>query len=113
MVGSTASLDAKGLIRSLYDFGFTSLIAMRVLRFVYAILVILYSIFVAILFVGFLASGKGAGVAFAIIFVPIMYLLYLILLRIWMEIIVVFFKIGEDVHAIRHRGGPGLSMGIR
>ena len=85
---------------------------MRVLKFVYALLVIGYSIFAAILFIAFLASGKGVGIAFAIIFVPIFYLIYLILLRIWMEIIVVFFKMGEDVHAIRHgAAGPGLTGG--
>jgi len=103
-------MTAKGLLRSLYDFGFTSLIATRIIKFVYALLVISYSVGAAILFLALLATGKPAGILFAIIFVPIFYLIYLIMLRIWMELIVVFFKIGEDVHAIRHRaGGRGLA----
>jgi hypothetical protein len=104
---SSTSLTAKGLLRSLYDFGFTSLITTRIIKFVYALLVISYSIVAAILFLVGLATGIAPGILFAIIFVPIFYLIYLILLRIWMEVIVVFFKIGEDVHAIRHRAaGP-------
>lgn len=96
-------MTAKGFLRSLYDFGFTSLITMRIIKFVYALLVISYSIVAVILLLVGLASGKPAGILLAIIFVPIFYLIYLIMLRIWMEVIVVFFKIGEDVHAIRHR----------
>jgi Domain of unknown function (DUF4282) len=105
---SAASMTAKGFLRSLYDFGFTSLITLRIIKFVYALLVIIYSIFAVILLLALLATGKPAGILLGIIFVPIFYLIYLIMLRIWMEVIVVFFKLGEDVHAIRHRavGSP-------
>jgi uncharacterized membrane protein YphA (DoxX/SURF4 family) len=98
-------MTAKGLLRSLYDFGFTSLITTRIIKFVYALLVISYSIVAVILLLVGLASRNSAGILFAIIFVPIFYLIYLIMLRILMEMIVVFFKIGEDVHVIRHRAG--------
>lgn len=100
----SASFDAKGFIRSLYDFGFTSLITQKVIRFVYALLVILYSIGAAITLIACLASGRGPLIVVGFIFVPVGYLIYLILLRITMELIVVFFKMGEDVHAIRN--GP-------
>jgi len=40
----------------------------------------------------------------AIIFVPIYYILSLIFLRIFMEVLIVFFGMGEDLHAIRAGG---------
>jgi hypothetical protein len=98
----SGSFDAKGFIRSLYDFGFTSLITTKVIRFVYALLVIINSIGAAITLIACLASGRGPLIVVGFIFVPIAYLIYLILLRIAMELIVVFFKMGEDVHAIRN-----------
>ena len=95
------SFDAKGFIRSLYEFGFTSLITPKVIRFVYALLVILFSIGAVLTLFTFLASRSGPVIVFGLIFIPVFYLVYLILLRIVMELIVVFFKMGEDVHAIR------------
>ena len=97
-----AAFDAKGFLRSLYDFKFTSLIATKVIRFVYALLVIVYSILAALTLIGCLASKNGALIFFGFIILPMLYLLYLILIRIFMEIVVVFFKMGEDVRAIRY-----------
>jgi hypothetical protein len=102
----SASFDAKGFLRSLYDFGFTSLITPKVIRFVYALLVIVYSIGAVFVLIGCLASNNGPLIVVGLIFVPIFYLVYLILLRITMELIVVFFKIGDDVHAIRNEASP-------
>ena len=96
------AFNAKGFIRSLYDFGFTSLIATKVIKVVYALLVIIYSVGAALLLLVCLASRSAPLVVAGVIFIPVWYLIYLILLRIFMEIIVVFFKLGEDVHAIRH-----------
>lgn len=97
-----AAFDAKGFLRSLYDFKFTSLIATKVIRFVYALLVIVYSIFAALTLIACLASKNGALIFFGFIILPMLYLLYLIMIRIFMEIVVVFFKMGEDVRAIRY-----------
>ncbi len=102
---SPPPLDAKSFVRSLYDFGFTSLIATRVIKFVYAALVILYSVVSVFLLLAALATGKPADIVFGIIFVPVFYFLYVIWLRILMELIVVFFKLGEDVHSIRYGAG--------
>jgi Domain of unknown function (DUF4282) len=97
-----AAFDAKGFLRSLYDFKFTSLIATKVIRFVYALLVIVYSIFAALTLIACLASKNGALIFFGFIILPLLYLLYLIMIRILMEMVVVFFKMGEDVRAIRY-----------
>src|SRR3954452_792252 len=106
---TTTDMDAKSFFRSLYDFKFTSLVATRVIRVVYMLLVILYSLVAVLVFVGSLSRGS-AGAAAAIIVVPIGYLLSLIWLRIFMEALIVFFGMGEDIRAIRTGGAaPAVS----
>ena len=106
-----SSDEAKGLLRSLFDFGFTSLITTKIIRFVYALLVVLYSLVALALFFTGLASGSAAGVLFALFVVPLGYLVYLILIRIWLEVLVVVFRIGDDIHAIRLGGGMDPQIG--
>lgn len=102
-----SSEEAKGLLRSLFDFQFTSLITLKIIRFVYMLIVAFLSIGAIGLFVGGLVSGTATGVLGALVFVPLGYLVYLILTRIWMEILIVVFRIGDDIHAIRLGGGMG------
>jgi hypothetical protein len=104
-VDPTPALDTKGFFRSLFDFGFTSLITTRIIRVLYALIVIVYSLGAVILFITGLASGKAGGILFAIIFVPLGYLIYLVLTRVWMEFLIILFRIGDDIHAIRVGGG--------
>jgi hypothetical protein len=94
-------MSAKGLIRSLYDFKFTSLISQRVIRFLYALAVVLYTVITVILFIALVSKGKAAGAAFAIIVLPVFYFFSLISMRVSYEFLIVFFHIGEDVRVIR------------
>jgi uncharacterized protein DUF4282/uncharacterized protein DUF2510 len=99
---ATPSLGAKGFMRALYDFKFSTLIATRVIRFLYALVVILYSIAFAIGFFSLLGKGS-AGVAAAIFLVPV-YVLSIIWLRVLTEFFIVFFRMGDDVRSISLRG---------
>jgi Domain of unknown function (DUF4282) len=92
---ASSNMETKGFFAALFDFGFTSFITLKFLRVIYAILVCL------ILLVGviFLVVGlsHGGGDAVAVIFVaPLTTLLYLIFVRIYMELIAMFFRIGEN-----------------
>ncbi len=102
-----SSGEAKGLLKSLFDFQFTSLITVKIIRFVYALIVVLYSIGALFVFIASLSRGGAGGILTAFILVPLGYLLYLILTRIWMEILIVVFRMGDDVRAIRERGDLG------
>lgn len=101
-----SSDEAKGLLKSLFDFQFTSLISTKIIRFVYALLVVLYSIGAVILFVAALVGGGAFGIVMAFLVIPLGYLVYLTLIRIWMEVLIVVFRMGDDVHAIRLGAGP-------
>lgn len=106
-----SAAEAKGLLGSLYDFNFSSFIATKIIKFVYALLVIVYSIGALVAFIFGIASGKPGTILFSLIFVPLLYLVYLIMTRIWMEILFVIFRIGEDVRQICVNGGGFRSAG--
>jgi hypothetical protein len=98
------SLEAKGFIRSLYDFSFSSFVTLRVIRVLYVLITILYSLAALLVFIGALVRHTPADIVLAFIIVPIGYLIYLTFARIAMEILMVLFNIGKDVRSIRERG---------
>jgi hypothetical protein len=104
-----SSDEAKGLLRSLFDFSFTSLITTKIIRFVYLLIVILYTFGALGFFLAGISSGTAIGLFTALILVPLGYLVYLTLSRITMEILIVVFRMGDDIRAIRLGGGmpPG------
>lgn len=102
-------LETKGFFGALFDFGFTSFITLRFLKVIYALLVGLILLTGFVFFAGLLLRG-GVGVLLAIVGVPLVTLLYLVLARVYMEIIALFFRIGENTSvmaAAAERAAPG------
>jgi len=103
-------LEAKGFFGSLFDFGFTSFITLKFLKLIYTVLVVLILIGGVVFLIAGLTQGGGSAVA-SIILVPIVTLVYLIFARIYMEIIALFFRIGENTSlmaaALTGQPGPG------
>jgi hypothetical protein len=100
-----SSSYSRGVFRSLFDFKFSSLIAPRVLRFLYALLTILTTIGAVLIFVELVNQGGGRGLAVAVIVIPLYFFLYVIFWRIFVEFMIVFFRMGEDIRAMREQGG--------
>ena len=89
-------------ISSLFDFSFTDLITPKIISFLYIIGVIFAVIGAfGLIVVGF-TQGIGAGIL-ALLFSPIYFGLMVIFIRVYMEIIIILFKINEG---IRRLGGP-------
>lgn len=99
-------LESTGLVRSLYDFKFDHFATPKLIRFFYAFIVIVLSIGAAILMLASLASGESGSVVVGLFVVPIAYAVYLIMTRIYFELVAALFRIADDVRAIRR--GKGL-----
>jgi Domain of unknown function (DUF4282) len=99
-----SQIEAKGFFASLFDFGFTSFITLKILRVLYGVLVVLILLTGVGSFVGLISQG-GAFVAIAIIIVPIVTLIYLVLMRVSMEMIALFFRIGENTSVMAASAG--------
>ncbi|MGW7196555.1 DUF4282 domain-containing protein [Streptomyces chryseus] len=93
---------AKGFFAGLFDFGFTTFVTPKVIKFFYVVIFILICIgWIFWLIAGF-RSSSGAG-TLVLIFGPLVSLLWLILYRITLELVMVIFRLGADVHAVRDR----------
>jgi hypothetical protein len=86
----------KSFLASLFDFGFTSFITLRFLKVIYAVFVVLIILAGVVFLLLGLASGRAAGVLLGIVGAPLITLLYLVMARVYMEFIAMFFRIGDN-----------------
>lgn len=97
----------KGFFGSLFDFSFDNFIAPKLVKFLYVVSLILLSL-VAIGYVIFgfaaMASGDSNGAVVGLLLIvaaPLVWFLYVMVTRVWLELLIVMFKISEDIKDIR------------
>lgn len=100
---AVSGAQAKGFFSGLFDFSFETFVALKVIK-------VLYGLFLLLLALGIL-GGLGGGIMSMVqgevltglgilIALPFAALLYLILGRVYFELIIVGFKIAEDADEI-------------
>ncbi|MFF0290352.1 DUF4282 domain-containing protein [Streptomyces sp. NPDC005262] len=100
------STSTKGFLAGLFDFGFTTFVTPRVIKFVY----VLAAIIIAIIWLFYVIVGFSVSAIdglLVLIIGPIVALLWLLLCRIALELTMVFFRIGADIHTLRDRNDFG------
>jgi len=96
-------MENKGFLGSLFDLSFTEFITPRIVKTLF-ILFIVISGFASLVFL-LKAIGQGGGAALlAIIFVPLVFCLNVLIIRIWLEVIMVLFRIVEHTGRLVERG---------
>lgn len=107
---STSNTQEKTFLASLFDFGFTSFVTLRFLKVIYTIFVVLILLGGVFALIAGLSTGSAIGIIGAIIFAPLITLVYLVVTRIAFEVIAMFFRIGDNtaltVQLLRG-GNPG------
>ncbi len=87
---------------SLFDFSFSRFVTIRLVKFLYVISVIsLVVVMIGVIIVGFTDAVSGVEVVGWIVLGPVLSFLYLLAIRIWFELVVVVFRIGETATEIR------------
>ncbi len=99
-VQSPSSYTSKGFLGSLFDVNFSSLIVTRVIKAVYVIAIILIGIEAIGLLILAVAMKSPGEITAALVIIPIVSLLTLIWVRILLELVIIIFRIGEDVRHI-------------
>lgn len=92
-------MESKGFFGSLFDFSFESFVFPKVISFIYGVIVVLMVIGYLVLIVFAFGQGSTAGVG-AIILGPVVLIFYLIMVRAWMEIAIVMFRIYDNTGKI-------------
>ena len=97
-----SQMNETSFFKSLFDFKFTSFITMRVIRVIYAILVVLTIVFGVLTFISVVflndelfGYGNGTRILLAML-VPLGTILYLIVLRLWAEFMANIYRIGDN-----------------
>lgn len=97
-------MTTKGFLASLFDISFRSLVTPRVIKVLY----VLYMIVIALVALAFIISAfhssTAAGVAVLLIAAPLGFLFYLIVARVWLELVIVLFRIMDNTHQLVEQG---------
>ena len=104
-------MEQKGLVGTLFDLSFSSFITTKIIRVLYAIGIVLAGLLaLGTLLGGFASDGGGAAILGGVILAPVVFFLAVLAVRVYMEVIIVLFKIAENTSAIAQHvtRGPNL-----
>ena len=92
----------KPFFSSLFDFSFSSFITPKIIKILFVIGLILVAIFTLIMIITAFISHIGFGVVILILS-PIIFFLYTLAVRIYLELLIVIFRIQGDIAELAHR----------
>lgn len=91
----------------LFDLSFTEFITTRIIKIIFVLGIIFSAIGALAVLFGAFSRGFGAGVL-ALIYSPILFLLWVLGSRIWCELIIVMFRIAENTSRMVKQNSPEL-----
>jgi hypothetical protein len=86
--------DPGSFFSALFDFSFSEFITTRIIKVLYILSIIGIALISLVILISSFTQGAGAGIL-GLIFAIIFFFLYVILARVWMELIIVIFRIAE------------------
>lgn len=92
----------EGFFSSLFDFNFDKLVTIRVMKVLYILAVLGIGLWSVIFLIGGISRGGGAAIV-ALIVAPLGFIIGVVMARIYLEVVVVLFRILENVRAINMR----------
>ncbi|HOO76514.1 MAG TPA: DUF4282 domain-containing protein [bacterium] len=96
--------EKQGLIGMIFDLSFENFVTVRVIKALLILAMIFNAIWtIAIIVMGF-KTGVLAGIVILILS-PIIYLLLMLIARIYLELIIVFFRVADELKSIRLKIG--------
>lgn len=91
--------SSDGSLSALMDLSFSRFVTMSVIKILYVLAIILAAIFALIMVItAFVQSILGGLIALVIS--PIVFIIYVLLARVWLEIIMVIFRIEKNTREV-------------
>jgi uncharacterized membrane protein YvbJ len=94
---------SRGFFGSLFDFSFSSFVTGKLIKVLYVLAIIVLAVAAVVLVVAAQSQPSPAPVV-SIIVAPIAFLLYVILVRVQLEILIVIFRMSEHMAEIAQQG---------
>jgi hypothetical protein len=92
-----------GFFGALFDFSFSQFVTTRLVRFLYAVLLVIDALVALGAIARAFREGAGAGLV-ALILAPILFLILVVITRVYLEIVIVIFRIAEYLREMSIRG---------
>jgi hypothetical protein len=86
----------QGFLASLFDISFSSLITTKVIKVLYLLSMIIIGLLALVFVVAAFSNSVAGGIIVLLIVAPLVGLLYLIYVRVLLEIVIVIFRIMES-----------------
>ncbi len=93
-------MNSEGLLGALFDFSFSTFVTTKIVKVLYVLGVALSALLALMILVGGLSSDSVLMALVCIVLTPIAFLIYVLLCRIWLELVVVVFRIAENTAVI-------------
>ena len=103
--GASRGADGRGFLSALFDFSFTSFVTTRIIKVLYVLILVLVSLVALFYTIIAFRLSPGFGLLVLIIGDPLYIIIVMAFWRLLLEAFVVVFRIAEDIHAMRERGG--------
>lgn len=94
-------MQARGFFSSLFDYSFTSFITPRIIRVLYILATIMIAVWTLLLVLASFNVSSSAGVGMLLVGGPVFFLISMIWARVFLELVIVFFRINGNVQEIR------------
>jgi len=95
--------EARDFFTALFDFRFDVPVATRLIRGLYAVIIALAALWALGIVIGGFSSGVVSGLIALLIVAPLVFVALTAGGRIALELVVVLFRIGDDLREIRNR----------
>jgi hypothetical protein len=86
-------MGEQGFLASLFDVSFSSLVTPRVIKVLYVLSMIIIGLFALFFVVAAFSNSVASGIVVLLIIAPLAGLLYLIYVRVLLELVIVIFRI--------------------
>lgn len=102
-------MEEKGFLSTIFDFSFSEFVTTKVIKFLLGLAIVGNGIFVLIMVIRGIITGPWWYAILVIILSPVIYLILMLFARIYLELIIVIFRIAENLIKIRNSlsSGPG------
>ncbi len=88
-------MGEQGFLASLFDISFSSLVTTKVIKVLYVLSMIIIGIFALVFVVAAFSNSVAGGIIVLLVIAPLAGLLYLIYVRVLLELVIVIFRIME------------------
>ncbi len=105
-------MEPKGFFQSLFDYSFSSFITTKLIKVLYILSTIAIAIYTLVLVLVLFKASPVAGIFGLVILGPLVFVIGMIYMRVILELLIVIFRIHEDVREINVRGGGTMTPDV-